>query len=330
MNKTLLGAAALLLAGGSWLAGTPGTALADSYCNGQLATIVVSGPNKTTNGTAGDDVIVGTSGADIINGQGGDDVICGGAGNDRLIGSDGDDQLFGQDGNDQLYGNDGDDLLVGGGNNDQLYGDAGNDFLSGDFFNPSEVEPTVNLLQSTDGPQSQSLALSEFDVPEEHGWNFGNDILRGNEGDDILVGGLGNDDLDGAAGDDTLIDFLGADKLRGGPDNDFLLAVLDANPDVDGETGDDVVMGIADCGANSLYFCTVANPVRLKGGYGNDVLIAHLIDGDLAMDGGYGDDLLMAHTVTGNAVLDGGSGSNDACMYHDIGGTVTTPRCEFP
>ena len=80
--------------------------------------IVVTGPNQTTNGSIGNDLILGTSGQDDIRGKGGDDCIVGG----RRA-----DQLRGNGGADVLLGGNGPDDLNGGNGNDICYGNAGND-----------------------------------------------------------------------------------------------------------------------------------------------------------------------------------------------------------
>lgn len=78
-----------------------------------LTTIVVG-----SNGTQGNDLILGTTGGDLLQGKKGDDCI---------IGGDGDDTLRGGQDNDILLGGAGDDTLDGGKEYDECYGQAGND-----------------------------------------------------------------------------------------------------------------------------------------------------------------------------------------------------------
>ena len=52
---------------------------------------------------------------------------------------------------------------------------------------------------------------------------LGNDKLKGNDGDDLLVGGAGRDDLDGGDGNDVLSAGDGDDKLRGDKGRDILI-----------------------------------------------------------------------------------------------------------
>ncbi|WP_046864896.1 Ig-like domain-containing protein, partial [Microvirga massiliensis] len=66
----------------------------------------------TSNGSSGDDTILGGTSNDQLNGGAGDDSIYGGAGNDQLSGGSGDDTLDGGAGSDKLVGGSGDDLLI--------------------------------------------------------------------------------------------------------------------------------------------------------------------------------------------------------------------------
>ena len=66
----------------------------------------------TSNGSSGDDNIVGTSGADNLNGGAGSDTLSGGAGSDRLNGGSGTDTLDGGSGSDTLNGDSGNDILI--------------------------------------------------------------------------------------------------------------------------------------------------------------------------------------------------------------------------
>ncbi|MEV4513109.1 calcium-binding protein [Dactylosporangium sp. NPDC049525] len=120
------------------------------YADGQLVRpgtlgVIFAVPGVTTNGTAGDDLIIGTDGDDRIYGMAGDDTICGGDGADRIHGDDGvgdvvpgDDLIDGEDATDQLYGDGGNDVIHGGNNHpnspyrEWLQGDSGVDRLYGE------------------------------------------------------------------------------------------------------------------------------------------------------------------------------------------------------
>ena len=87
-------------------------------CAGLDATIFANGG---TNGTAGNDVIVGSTLADTVNGGAGNDTICTLSGNDTIRGEAGIDRQFGGDGNDIMQ----EDAAPNG--RDRLSGDVGAD-----------------------------------------------------------------------------------------------------------------------------------------------------------------------------------------------------------
>src|SRR5688572_15479160 len=66
----------------------------------------------TSNGSSGDDILVGTTGSDNLSGGAGSDTLDGGAGSDRLNGGSGTDTLDGGSGSDVLNGDSGNDTLV--------------------------------------------------------------------------------------------------------------------------------------------------------------------------------------------------------------------------
>jgi hypothetical protein len=79
-------------------------------CFGKRPTIVAT--SKVTNGTPGDDVILGSKAADVIDGKGGNDLICGLGGNDTLRGGPGADRIDGGPGTDTCVGGPGTNRLV--------------------------------------------------------------------------------------------------------------------------------------------------------------------------------------------------------------------------
>ncbi|MGB6231200.1 MAG: hypothetical protein WBF53_13850 [Litorimonas sp.] len=86
---------------------------------------------STSEGTNGDDRMVGGPAKNVVNGKSGDDFIDGKGGRDALFGGSGDDVVKGGDGNDVLTGNSGDDKVVGGKGNDVVIGGTGDDTLIG-------------------------------------------------------------------------------------------------------------------------------------------------------------------------------------------------------
>ena len=105
-------------------------------------------PPGGTNGTEGNDTMIGTAGSDTLNGLGGNDfmqgqgsadTLRGGAGNDTIGGNDGLDWIEGGTGNDRLTGGSGQDAFVfrefGAANADTLTDLAGNNWDSLRFDN---------------------------------------------------------------------------------------------------------------------------------------------------------------------------------------------------
>lgn len=125
----------------------------------------------------------------------------------------------------------------------------------------------------------------------------GNDILIGNQGDNILDGGRGNDTLLGLDGNDTLFGGLDDDKLRGYGGRDLLFGGLGAD-DLAGDEGRDVIYGgfdltkdtqtgecendMADYAADELYFVRDEMDEIVYNSDVNDILIG--LDYDLEVE----------------------------------------------
>jgi len=187
-------------------AAAPAASGAGDTCDGLAATITGTTGDDVLRGTAGRDVIVGLGGLDIIRGGGGSDVICGGAGNDRLFGGNGDDRVFGEGGDDLVLGQRGDDTLDGGGGTDKAW------------YATSPNPVVVDLATGTaSGDGTDALSGFEYLV----GSRFG-DVLRGDDGNNVLWGLAGDDTLGGGPGKDLLRAAGGDDALDGGPGRDRL------------------------------------------------------------------------------------------------------------
>jgi Ca2+-binding RTX toxin-like protein len=144
----------------------------------------------------------------------------------------------------------------------------------------------------------------------------GNDLLIGTAGDDVLLGGAGNDTLLGGEGDDVLDGGTGADVMAGGAGDDVYL--VDDSSDVvveqAGEGIDTIValtatVPVVDLAATPHVENLVASGTADFTGIGNglDNIIASG-GGDDVLLGGAGDDVLTAGA--GDDVLDGGTGAD--------------------
>jgi Ca2+-binding RTX toxin-like protein len=177
------------------------------------------------------------AGTIIINGDGGNDKLGGSTGTDIINGGTGNDLLVGGAGNDILTGGAGNDLLDGGNGSDTFNVDAGNDTItdwnSTDTLNVSSgataiiVDPWQSMFNSDISILESGWAIYPcmyasgrslyFSVADANNagviivkGEYGNDELIGSTGRDSLIGGSGSDTLIGGAGDDTLIGGIGA------------------------------------------------------------------------------------------------------------------------
>jgi len=128
---------------------------------------------------------------------------------------------------------------------------------------------------------------------------LGDDIVRGQGGNDDLFTGAGSDTLFGGAGADTLNGGAGVDKVLGGSGNDYLI----------GEGGNDRMFGgvghdkLFAGGGNDRLFGGNGND-RMYGGNGNDRLVGQ--GGDDRLFGGAGAEALYGGA--GQDRLYGGAG----------------------
>jgi Ca2+-binding RTX toxin-like protein len=172
------------------------------------------------------------------------EIITGGTGNDSLVGADnstttdslapghtlnggtGNDTLNGGLGMDTLNGGDGDDLFIegtvggapvqSGKDRDTFNGGAGTDTL--DYSTrTTAITVSMNGTAADDG-ESGELDNVKADV-ENLKAGTGNDIISGNDLDNVITGGLGNDSLVGGKGNDTFDEgsvTSGGDTFVGG------------------------------------------------------------------------------------------------------------------
>ncbi len=151
--------------------------------------------------------------------------------------------------------------------------------------------------------------------------------IKGEDGNDEILGGSGADGLEGGVGDDTLEGRGGRDKLRGGNNQDTLRGE-DDNDNLDGGPGGDTMDGganesefrgdVADYGIRSTRNHVSLDDARNDGtdannnGFGEEQDLITNVEG---VRGGSGPD-----TIVGNGVINELSGGAGADTLFGLGG----------
>jgi len=286
-----------------------------------------SPPGETVIGTDGNDTLTGTSGNDTLDGRSGSDTLNAGAGNDTLLfsadatagffdiavnvgspgvpGSHAIQSLLGRkETHDTFNGGEGGDLLMGTGTDDVLFLDA----RSG-APRIADIE-AIDAGAGNDVIDLTSTRFSYGDVVLDGGtgndvlWaNAGNDVLFGGDGSDTLDGGAGHDILQGGAGNDTLRDRTGAglldggaggDTLFGGAGNEFFLGGTGNDTILTGAGADVIAFNRGD-GRDALYASGApqGSVLSLGGGISCDDLTFSKSGNDLVLETGSGDAILL-------------------------------------
>ena len=177
--------------------------------------------------------VSGAAGADTV--ATGENIICSRFA-DSLTGNDEDNLLVGGKGNDSLVGLAGEDTFRGGLGDDDFEGGLGFDLAD---YSDSTAGVTVHLLagKATGGAGTDTFS-SIIDLV---GSRF-NDLLVGDNTDNIFDGGAGNDTLIGLGGPDTMDGGAGNDLILGGIGDDNL-AGEEGNDTIDGGAGNDDING---------------------------------------------------------------------------------------
>ena len=300
-------------------------------------------------GTSYDDLLAGDAHANRLEGGAGNDTLFGERGNDTLTGGTGNDVLNGDAGDDVLTGGAGDDRLIWTGGLDVLNGGAGEDtadfsgFVSAVWVDLAYAGGPYEAwtLDSQTWTSGSWRRIADVANVENLRGTAHDDLLAGNDSQNVLDGGAGNDFLLGEAGNDRLRWSGGIDVMNGGAGEDtldfsgFVSAVwvhlgytagryeawtLDTGSwtsgawrtiadvsnveNLSGTANDDLLAG--DAAAN-----------RLEGGAGDDTLFGEQANDTLF--GGAGDDVLNGDA--GQDVLNGGQGA-DRFLYRAVGDGV--------
>lgn len=164
---------------------------------------------------------------------------------------------------------------------------------------------------STSGADGIAFVIAEGTVIEN---------LRGNVGDDAVIGNAANNWIRGMGGNDTLIGLEGDDALQGGDGDDSLRGEA-GNDTLDGGTGSDMLTGGL---GNNAIFAGSGDDFAIAGA-GRDTIWASAGDdtvwagaGDDLVGGGTGQDNLSTGTgndtvwaSTGNDTIFAGAGNDE-------------------
>ncbi|MEG4121147.1 calcium-binding protein [Microcoleus sp. N9_B4] len=271
-------------------------------------TLISVGPNDTIYGGEDEDSIRSQRTPALLFGDAGNDTIVAEA-RASLYGGLGEDFLQGTVEANLMFGNEGEDTMLGGAQRrDSLYGGKGNDAIG--FF----IAGGGNNLSLPGG-----LAIG-------FAGNEGSNYLRGDLGDDLVVGINVRDSLFGGKDKDTLIGVASSSYLSGDLDDDILfitnstqtvsffgssvnIAVGVERTTLLGGAGNDILSGGYGGDANS-------GKNFLDGGDDNDTITVYASQ-DTAL-GGAGNDFITSSTATipgvlssgGRSLLDGGTGND--------------------
>ncbi|MEG4531087.1 calcium-binding protein [Microcoleus sp. D2_18a_D3] len=267
------------------------------FGQGDNDTLISVGPNDTIYGGDDEDSIRSQRIPALLFGDAGNDTIIAEA-RATLAGGEGEDILQGTVEANLMFGNQGEDTMLGGAQRgDSLYGGKDNDKIG--FF----IAGGGNNL-SLDGGLGIGFAGNE-----------GSNFLRGDLGDDLVVGINVRDSLYGGRGNDTLRGVASNSYLSGDLDDDILFITnrtqtspfaqgsvitigIERTTLIGGGGNDSLTGAIGEFEAGRNFF---------EGGDGNDTITVFATQ-DTAL-GGAGDDFIESSRVS-NLTLSGGAQSS--------------------
>jgi Ca2+-binding RTX toxin-like protein len=247
-------------------------------------------------GSEFNDELIGDDEDNYINGEGGDDSISGGKGDDQLFGATGEDYIYGEEGNDRLSGFEGPDHFDGG---------EGIDTVS--YRHPYSKTGVRVSLKDEYGAGGFATGDTYKNIENVEGSRF-DDVIVGNDENNVLAGLQGDDRINCLDGDDTVVLGHGSNVVSGGKGSDTVAyyhsprgVTIDL---VEGAGGDGML--------NEDHFEDFENVIgsnfndKITGDDNNNILKG--LDGDDHIAGGDGDDHIAGGK--GADTIDGGDGSD--------------------
>ena len=265
--------------------------------------------------------------------------------NDSFSGSVFADTIDGFGGNDTIDGFGGDDLLFGGLGDDLFINRSGREtFDGGDGIDTVDYSPfQLSIIADLLRPQNNAREArgdQYIDIENITGSRLADRIfgdnernaLRGDDGNDVLVGRLGDDNLRGGDGNDLLIGGIGSDRLNGGDGFDTasyasaasrVSVSLNGMLDESGEAEGDSFISIENLLGSRFNDILTGDDIRnvIRGNDGNDLISGG--DGNDVLRGDAGADRLLGQM--GRDIMTGGAG-NDRYIFFDIAETGINGR----
>ena len=228
-----------------------------------------------------------------------------------------------------------------------IYDTGGNDTVDVSEYSGNQTINLVGGSLSSVGGLLNNVGIYLTSVIENAVSGSGDDLITGNDANNVLRGNAGADTLMGASGDDTLIGGIGDDMLDGGSGIDtvsyvhategVIVDLLNGSVNVGEAEGDTFVSIENITGSEERDFLRGdANDNVIRGGnevdvilgrHGDDTLYGD--DGNDSLFGQFGDDILIGgngndtlHGSFGADSLRGGDG-NDVASYQLDNGAVT-------
>lgn len=175
-----------------------------------------------------------------------------------------DNTIWGNSGDNIIKGMNGNDILYGKGGDDEIRGGKGNDIIIGDTLTALDKGIFTSYLEKS-GVKNPSNLFNGIDITESY--PYGENMLYGDAGNDIIVGGEATDLIYGGAGDDYIYTGDGRNAVYAGKGKDIIIGGWD-NDRLFGDAGNDIIYGLGDddtihggAGSDTIY-----------GGRGNDTI----------------------------------------------------------
>ncbi|MDK2126924.1 calcium-binding protein, partial [Parachitinimonas caeni] len=295
-------------------------ATGESFTHAEMLAIAQGGPipQRSIDGTAGNDKLIGTAKGELMRGLAGNDTLEGAAGNDTLDGGTGNDSLSGGDGDDSYLVDSAGDVIVEAVNQGTDHVQASVSFTLGNNLENLTLQGTANLTATGNALANQLVG------------NGGNNVLDGKSGADTLKGGAGNDTYVVDNAGDSIIELAGEGNDLVQASVSYTLAAELENLTLTGTgainaTGNDLGnVLIGNAGANSLSgnagndtLDGGAGVDSLAGGIGNDTYIVDNASDKITESANSGTDTVLASvnwtlgsdlenlTLTGGSALNG-------------------------